>query len=393
MTLEECCALARGLTRVPVTCLQTAADRAAFCGTHQFHPMQEYLLPQVLETLLDGVLPGEVVLARDLFGVRFAFCRIDHVPLAVGPFCTEFFSLNDCEILLRRLGLKNFAPRELVARRGQLPVCSENGPLHTLRCMARAMGAPVPETVRRLDEETERTVTFRDVTSPTTYAELVHERYLLEQTMMEAVRQGDTAKAVESWQALHHSVAFLKHLGQTLETARIAAGITRTVIRMAATQAGIPDVVNDNISGASAAIIRKAQTIEEIDREHERLLREYCQLIRRKQHSGYSNLVLGVLCRLEHQYDRPVTVAELAREQGVTPNYLTAQFKKEVGKTPLACLNQLRMRRAAQQLARTKDSVQEIAASVGILDANYFVKRFKAEFGYTPTEFRRRYCV
>lgn len=48
---------------------------------------------------------------------------------------------------------------------------------------------------------------------------------------------------------------------------------------------------------------------------------------------------------------------------------------------------------AARQLARTNTPVQEVAAAVGILDANYFVKRFKAAFGYTPTEFRRRYGI
>ena len=86
-------------------------------------------------------------------------------------------------------------------------------------------------------------------------------------------------------------------------------------------------------------------------------------------------------------------MAGLARELEVSPGYLTAQFKKEVGVPPLSYLNRVRMRQAARQLARTNAPVQEVAASVGILDANYFVKRFKAAFGYTPTEFRRRYGI
>lgn len=103
--------------------------------------------------------------------------------------------------------------------------------------------------------------------------------------------------------------------------------------------------------------------------------------------------MLSAVYYLERNYNQPVTVAALAQELDVTANYLTAQFKKEVGTAPLACLNQLRMREAARRLARTREPVQDISAAVGILDANYFVKRFKAQFGYTPTEFRRRYGI
>lgn len=190
-----------------------------------------------MERLLAGLIPGEILSTLDLFRVRFLFCRIQGVPLAVGPFCTEFFSQNDCEILLRRAGLPGVPPRELMAYRGQIVVCSEGTPLHTARSLARALGEALP----------------------------------------------------------------------------------------------------------------------------------------------------GDLHQVEYQGgELPDFSPEAA---------LTAQFKKEVGVPPLAYLNRVRMRQAARQLARTSTPVQEVAASVGILDANYFVKRFKAAFGYTPTEFRRRYGI
>ena len=113
MNLEEGCALAQEITRVPITRLETAPQRADFCSAHQFHPAQDYLLPQALELLLAELAPGEILSTLDLFRVRFLFCKIQDVPLAVGPFCTEFFSQNDCEILLRRAGLPGVPPREI----------------------------------------------------------------------------------------------------------------------------------------------------------------------------------------------------------------------------------------------------------------------------------------
>ena len=41
----------------------------------------------------------------------------------------------------------------------------------------------------------------------------------------------------------------------------------------------------------------------------------------------------------------------------------------------------------------TNDEIQKISGSVGISDANYFVKIFKAEFGMTPGAYRKLYKI
>ena len=41
MTLNECCALAQDMTRIPITVLQTPTDCMLFCTQYQFHPLQE----------------------------------------------------------------------------------------------------------------------------------------------------------------------------------------------------------------------------------------------------------------------------------------------------------------------------------------------------------------
>ena len=87
MNLIECCKLTQDITRVPVTCLETASDRAEFCAQHQFHPMQEYLLPHTMELFLESLSEHEIVSMTDLFRVKMLFFRIGTVPLVVGPLC------------------------------------------------------------------------------------------------------------------------------------------------------------------------------------------------------------------------------------------------------------------------------------------------------------------
>ena len=162
-------------------------------------------------------------------------------------------------------------------------------------------------------------------------------------------------------------------------------------IRIGAMHAGIPPIVNDQLSSASASIIWDARTIDEINQEHERLIREYCQTIRRKKTTDYSHLTISALYYLEHSYAQAVTVQSMAAELDVSPNHLISQFKKEVGITPLAYLNRIRMQHAAHSLAHSRAPIHEIAESVGIMDANYFVKRFKSEFQDTPSQYRAKY--
>lgn len=394
MTLHECCALAQDMTRIPITVLQTSTDCMLFCTQYQFHPLQEYLLPHTMKLFLEGLSENEMVCVTDPFHIKTLFFRIGSVPLVLGPFCTEFYSLNDCESLLRQIELKNFSPEELAAHRGKIPVAPKSNQQHIIHCLFRAMETPIPEEFREInyDKKNVRTI-FQDVNSTVPYAELVAQRYALEAALMTAVENGNVVKALESWNELHNSVAFLKRLGQTLESARVSAAITRTVIRIGAMHAGIPPIVNDRLSSASASIIWDAHTIDEINQEHERMIREYCQTIRRKSTAGYSNLTVSVLYYLDHSYAQTITMQSISEELEAPVSRIVSLFQKEVGITPLAYLNRLRMQHAAHSLAHSKMPIHEVAASVGIMDANYFVKRFKAEFHETPSEYRAKYAL
>lgn len=394
MTLSECCQLVQDVIRVPITPLENDAQKAEFCAAHQFYPVQEYLLPHEMQRFLVELQDNETVSLADVFRVRFLFFRIQGPPLAVGPFCTEFFSESDCSTLLRQVDLTQLPARDLFARRGQIPVTSESRLLHVVRSIDRAMNGENQLTiVRRIEYDKARTTTFQDAYSKNSYAKLVQERYRTEEEFLDAIRHGDVTRALDKWHTLHQSVAFLKRLGQTMETALVAAAVTRTTIRMAAAEVGVPAVVNDAATGESNRIVRQASTLEQINQEHERLIRQYCQLVRRSRSEQYTSLVQSALYCLDRMYDQPLTVTRLARELEVSPNHLTAEFHRQTGKTFTEYLTQTRVRQARTLLVTTDDTVQEIAAAVGVPDANYFIKLFKRAYGQTPAAYRRGHKI
>lgn len=390
--LESACRLAQDITSVSITPLDSIVQQAAFTAKNQFHPSQRYLSPQQLSRTITSLAPGEALMMTDLFRVRYLFFRLGTVPVGVGPFCTEMFSHRDCETLLQRAGIRDITPQDLQILRGTFPIYTETHILHMARSLARAMGlGDCLVSIRRVEQDTERQKTAQEEMPRKLYAKMIQERYQTEITFMDCIRRGDATAAIHAWRQLHQSVAYTKRLGQTMETARLAAAVNRTTIRLAAAEAGIPALVNDLLSGESSSIIRSSKTIDEIDAEHERIIRVYCQAIRRHRDQNYSNLVLSAIYQMERHYAQHMTVQELADALDISPDRLAAQFRKETGQTPLAYLTAVRMQQAARRLIETTAPINQIAAEVGVLDTNYFIKRFKRAYGQTPLAYRRNH--
>jgi AraC-like DNA-binding protein len=85
----------------------------------------------------------------------------------------------------------------------------------------------------------------------------------------------------------------------------------------------------------------------------------------------------------------PLSLAELAREAGLSRFHMLRLFKQAYGETPFKRLARLRMEDAQRRLARTQDSVTEIAFAVGYENPAHFASAFRRFFGVSPSRFRR----
>lgn len=92
---------------------------------------------------------------------------------------------------------------------------------------------------------------------------------------------------------------------------------------------------------------------------------------------------------MHRHYDEELTRDRLASAAGLSPWYYSNLFRRETGLTPTAYLNELRMRRAREQLILGQGDIREIAEHCGFRDETYFRRRFKASSGMTPLAFSR----
>ncbi|MBR2642325.1 MAG: helix-turn-helix transcriptional regulator [Lentisphaeria bacterium] len=86
---------------------------------------------------------------------------------------------------------------------------------------------------------------------------------------------------------------------------------------------------------------------------------------------------------------RDWSIAELAREAGLTSNYFLRHFQAVTGVPPGRYLRRLRYDSAARMLADGTMSIDQICQEIGVKDRFHFSREFKRYFGEPPAQYRK----
>lgn len=103
-----------------------------------------------------------------------------------------------------------------------------------------------------------------------------------------------------------------------------------------------------------------------------------------------SSVAWEVMLYMEQNYNRDVSLMELAETAGCTPEYLCSIFKKETGQTIVHALINLRIAKARILLGRYPEKTSaEIGRMCGFQSPSYFGKVFRRVTGMSPGEYRK----
>lgn len=91
--------------------------------------------------------------------------------------------------------------------------------------------------------------------------------------------------------------------------------------------------------------------------------------------------------------DEDLTLPELATRAGLSTRTLARRFQHELGVSPGRWLLRQRLLRASELLERTDLTIDAIARQVGLSDEGNLRRRFRSEFGTTPSAYRRTFRV
>lgn len=106
-------------------------------------------------------------------------------------------------------------------------------------------------------------------------------------------------------------------------------------------------------------------------------------------HSSNITTLKNVLSYMRENYDKQISLEDIAEMAEMSPKYFCVFFKNITGKTPFEYLISYRIECSARKLLNTNSSVTEIALSCGFNDLSYFIKTFKNYKGISPAKFRK----
>ncbi|MDN4068580.1 AraC family transcriptional regulator [Paenibacillus vini] len=92
---------------------------------------------------------------------------------------------------------------------------------------------------------------------------------------------------------------------------------------------------------------------------------------------------------MEEHYGEDLTTEQLAGIAELSPKYFAEVFKKTYGSGVMEFLTQIRMNKAKQLMLGTDRLLREVAHQVGYRDEFYFSRKFKKEFGLSPSAYMK----
>lgn len=93
---------------------------------------------------------------------------------------------------------------------------------------------------------------------------------------------------------------------------------------------------------------------------------------------------------IQRYYDEDISLADAAREAGMSPHYFSSYFKKSTGSTFIEHLCRLRVLKARELTRETDRTLVDIAMDSGFNNMANFYRAYRRILGESPSEARRK---
>lgn len=136
----------------------------------------------------------------------------------------------------------------------------------------------------------------------------------------------------------------------------------------------------DNIMNS----LTKDMLIHEYQKVWETLFSE-----REVQMETNNGMILHVIEFIRKNYSKDISLSDAAEVAGVTPEYLSKLFAREMEINFSTFLGNFRISMAKRMLLSDNTKIYEIAKAVGFRDTKYFNKVFRSVTGISPSEYKK----
>lgn len=107
--------------------------------------------------------------------------------------------------------------------------------------------------------------------------------------------------------------------------------------------------------------------------------------------SESKNIITHIVAYINENYMEPLTLKFFAEQMNYSLSHLSKEFKKTMGVSFVAYLQNHRIMQSCRLLISTKKSIAEISNSVGYSDIKFYTHLFKQITGVPPSKFRKQH--
>lgn len=217
--------------------------------------------------------------------------------------------------------------------------------------------------------------------------EMIEMRYALEAQLLDAVFNGNEAKAMALVSKLS-SVTMPRRLPDEVRDYKDYAITVNTLLRKKAEEAGVHPIHIDLCSNQHVQLIEQVTSKDQCHTVWSRIVLNYCRLIRKHTLKDYSLLTQKIITYINSDLTADLSLKTMSEWLNVNASYLSTLFKKEVGIPLTDYVNRQRIEQAKKLLIVTELPTKTIAQQCGIPDIYYFSRLFKKRTGVTPKLYR-----
>lgn len=220
------------------------------------------------------------------------------------------------------------------------------------------------------------------------YDETLHHNPLNEKKLLTIVKEGKLDMLQDFTQLGHENTGVLSKSSHIRSKKNLGI-IGIALAARAAIDGGLYSEIAFSVSDVYIQRLEDLRTDKEIDQcclEAFFSLTEKVSQVKESQHSKIVTLCKNYI--YNHRYSK-ITHEEIAEHAGISPNYLSVLFKKEVGVPVNEYIQQIKIEEAKHMIQFTRTPLSEVGSLLSFTDQSYFTKIFKKHTGRTPKQYQQ----
>lgn len=120
---------------------------------------------------------------------------------------------------------------------------------------------------------------------------------------------------------------------------------------------------------------------------------QYTDYLAQLNSPATNNVIAKIEQEVKESYMQNISLKSLSEKYYINSAYLGQLFRKHYGSSFKDYLNSERINVAADMMLHTDKRVYEISEAVGYQSLDYFISKFVAAKGHTPTQYRKRFST